>query len=458
MSVPLDAFRDGSPEDREAAANEIRELATETPETLHGSLDRIAEGLEDDEEAIRRYVATTLFEVGVDEPSAVAPVAEALVDALDDESTAVRMGVARPLAELAAVKPQRVRFAIGPLVHALTDAKSVRHSVAWALASLAPRYPEVLHGHVDDLTRALLDDHHPVQTHVLRTLVPLERCYPGLLDVVTDRIRELVTADVAAVRQAACRAAVAHDSTWAETLLHDVARDDPHPVVRETATAVLRARFERETPILDRSADDQAVFEQAVIGHWLAVRTDDDQNAPFLAGRVTAVTRDKSDTDRTEEREYGLRREDFDTRQAWLAAPRIDPTGERTAIHLHDPFGNRGVTLLRVSTGLGAEYTAPDQDVPQLFRPAAVVPVDSDRACLLAAAPGDGLSFAIEGATHEIEVTTAGERDGVYRVAGHNAERGYHITFRPLGENPTMAVFEQGRAFPATDIDLSVAD
>jgi hypothetical protein len=458
-AIPIVPLREGSPEEREAAASEIREIATEDPGRLHGTLDQIVGGLEDDSEAIRRYVATTLFEVGVDDPAVTAPIAEDLVAALDDESTAVRMGVARPLAELAAVNPQRVRFAIDDFVPSLTDVKSVRNSAAWALASLAPRYPEVLNEHIDDITRALLDDHHPVQTHVLRMLVPMERCYPGLLDVVTERLRELLTADVAAVRQAACRAVVAHDPAWAQTLLHDVARDDPHPIVRETAQAELLAHTGEDSgspPAPDDS--DETVFERAGLGHWLAVRTDRDQDVPFLAGRVTAVARAKSEADLTAERERGLRREDFDTRQAWLAAPRIEPSGERTAVHLHDPFADRGINLVRVAQGLGGEYTMPDQQVPRLLRPTEVAPVEPDRACLLAASPGDTLSFAIEGAAHEIDVQSAREDDGVYRVTGRNAEHGYTITFRPLGDAPTMAVFEQGRAFPATDLSLSASE
>jgi HEAT repeat protein len=455
--VPTEQLREGSPGEREAAASEIREIATEEPQRLHGALDQIAGALDEEHEAIRRYVATTLFEVGVDDPRVVAPVAEALVAALEDESTAVRMGVARPLAELAAANPQRVRFAIDDLVPSLTDVKSVRHSVAWALSSLAPRYPEVLHGHVDDITRALLDDHHPVQTYVLRLLVPLERCYPGLLDVVTERLRDLLTAEVAAVRQAACRAVVAHDPAWAQTLLHDVARDDPHPIVRETAQAELMAHTSaNSSPPIGLEANDETVFERAGPGHWLAVRTDREQDLPFLAGRVTAITRAKSEADLTEERERGLRREDFDTRQAWLAAPQIDPSGERTAVHLHDPFADRGINLVRVAQGIGGEFTTPDQQVPRLLRPTEIVSVEPDRARLLAASPGDTLSFAIEGAAHEIEVQSAGTDSGIYRVTGQNAERGYTITFRPLGDNPTMAVFEQGRAFPATDLSLSV--
>lgn len=458
-ALPIVPLREGSPEEREAAASEIREIATEKPGRLHGSLDQIVACLDDEQEAIRRYVATAVFEVGVDEPDVVAPVAEDLVAALEDESTAVRMGAARPLAELAAVNPQRVRFAIDDLVPSLTDVKSVRNSVAWALSSLAPRYPEVLNEHIDDITRALLDDHHPVQTHVLRMLVPMERCYPGLLDVVTERLRELLTADVAAVRQAACRAVVAHDPAWAQTLLHDVARDDPHPIVRETARAELTAHTGAESGSpLGRDATDEAVFEQAGLGHWVAVRADRDQEVPFLAGRVTAISRAKSEADLTEARERGLRREDFDTRQAWLAAPRLDPSGERTAIHLHDPFADRGINLVRVAQGLGGEYTTPGQRVPRLLRPTEIVPVEPDRARLLAAAPGDTLSFALEGAVHEIEIQSAGDEDGVYRVTGRNAERGYTITFRPLGDAPTMAVFEQGRAFPATDLSLSVTD
>jgi hypothetical protein len=352
-----------------------------------------------------------------------------------------------------------VRFAIDVLVPSLTDVKSVRHNVAWALSSLAPRYPEVLHEHIDDITRALLDDHRPVQTHVLGMLVPMERCYPGLLDVVTERLRELLTAEVAAVRQAACRAVVAHDPAWAQTLLHDVARDDPPPIVRETAQAELLAHTEPgSTDPPGRDASDAAVFERAGLGHWLAIRTDRDQDVPFLTGRVTAVTRAKSEADLTEERERGLRREDFETRQAWLAAPGIEPSGERTAVHLHDPFADRGINLVRVAQGIGGEFTTPGQQVPRLLRPTEIVPVDPDRARLLAASPGDTLSFAIEGAAHEIEVQSAGDDDGVYRVTGRNAERGYSITFRPLGDAPTMAVFEQGRAFPATNLTLSTAE
>jgi HEAT repeat protein len=452
-SLPTDRLLAGDCVAREDAARSVRETATSRPATLHGVLDVLLEALADDREAVRRDVANAVFEVGVDEPAAVAPVAERLVSGLDDESAAVRMGLARPVAELAAERPQRVRFAVEPLVTCLTDVESVRHSAAWALSSLAPRYPEVLHDHLDAFTRALLDDYPPVQKHVLRTMTHLERTYPDMLEVARRRVRELTESDVPAVRQAACRAIAANDPPWARSHLTDISREDPHPVVRQFVRSLLGIR--PETATLPAGTADETLFSELPLDSWLVVATDHDHETPYLVGRLSAVCRERSDDDESEMASRGLRREDFETREAWLEAPRVRPSGDRTAVHLHNPFEEYGVNLVRVARDIGSEYTAPDRDVPTLFRPTDLRPVGPDRACLLAASPGDRLSFLLEGADHEIEVHTAGEQDGTYRIAGENAERGYEITFRPLSTDPMMAVFAEGRAFPASNLQLS---
>jgi len=458
-SLPFEALRSGPPEEREAAAQSLSDVATRTPERLYGSLARLADGLDDDREPVRRAVANALFEVALDDPTTVGPVAEPLVDALTDESAPVRMGVARSLAELAAVRPQRLRFAIDRLVPSLTDTERVRENVAWLLASLAPRYPEALGEHVDDITRSLLDEHPPVQRSVLGTLLPLERTDPGLLDVVSTRLQELVTAEQPGVRQTACRAIAANDPPWACRVIRERCRTDAHPVVRETARGAL-AFVEAARPA---SADHdlstpEAVFADATLDTWVAVRTDRDDGASFLVGVITAVTHATSAADEDAMAARDLRREDFESHRAWLTAPRIDPSGERTAVHLHNPVRNDGVNLVAVVDGIGAEYTSPDRDVPSLHRPDAAFACPPDRARLLAARPGDTLAFDIDGAAHEIVVTTAGERDEGYRVAGENRERGYTITFRPLDSDPMMAVFEQGRAFRARNLELTAGE
>lgn len=458
-SLPIQTLHSGTPEERKAAAQTLLGFATRTPKRLHGSLGRVADALADDHEPVRRAVADTLAEVAVDDPAAVGPVAEALVDALTDESEDVRASVARPLAELAAERPQRMYFAIEHLVPSLTDAERVRENVAWALSSLAPHYPETLAEHIDALTRSLLDDYHPVQQYVLRTLVPLERTYPGLLDVATHRLRDLAGSDVAAVRQAACLAIAANEPPWAREELSERCREDAHPVVRETARGALAAvDGTRPAPADPDLTTATGVFADATLGEWVVVRTDRDDETDFFVGTVTALSRAFSQTDADATAARGLRREDFDSRQSWLAAPRIEPSGERLAVHLHDPVRNAGVNLVSVSDGIGTVYTSPDRDVPSLQRPDAVYGCPADHAHLLAARPGDTLAFEIEGAARDIEVTSAGTCDGIYRVVGENRERGYKITFRPLGPDPMMAVFEKGRAFRAGNVTLTAPE
>lgn len=455
-SLPFEDLLSGTTGEREAAAQSFSEVATTTPARLYGSLARLTDALGDDHEPVRRAVATALFEVAVDDPTAVGPVAEALVDALTDESTPVRMGVARPIAELAAVRPQRMRFAIDSLVPSLTDAERVRENVAWTLASLAPRYPEALHDHAEAITRSLLDEHPPVQRSVLRLLCPLERTYPGLLDAECQRVRELLTADPPGVRQAACRVLAISDPPGARTDLRERCREDAHPVVRETARGALAiVEATRPAPADTDFSTVDGVFTDVTLDSWVAVRTDRDDEPTFLVGRVSAITHEPSEKDVAAMDTRGLRREDFDTRTEWLAAPNVEPTGERTAVHLHNPGREYGVNLVSVAQGIGAEYTGPDREVPSLHRPDEVFVCSADRAHLLAACVGDVLAFELEGARHEIIVTTAGDCDDSYRVVGQNHERGYTITFRPLATEPMMAVFEKGRAFRARNVTLT---
>jgi len=453
--LPTEALFATDADRRESAARRVREVAVDHPVRLHGSLGRLADALADDSERVRRDVANALFEVGVDDPAAVDRVAEALVDALDDETTAVRACAARPIAELAGERPRRLRFAVDQLIAALTDVKSVRYNAARTLAALAPRYPELLATDVDPLTRALLDDYHPVQVAVLRALTALERAYPGMLDVLSKRLQELLVSDVAAVRQAACRAVATADQSWSRSTLRDRSQEDPHPLVRETARGELTALTAAPAPA-DRTADlrGTAAFEGVTRGRWLAVRVDREGH-PFLVGRVTAICREECDADAQARRTHGVRREDFQTRQAWLAAPRVEPSGRRVAVHLHNPFAEYGVNLLRTGDGLAAEHTLPDRDGTERTGPETITTVSPDRARLLAATPGDRLAFELEGTAHDIRVTTAGERDGVYRVGGENRRRGYWITFRPLETEPMMAVFEEGRAFRAENVQLT---
>lgn len=453
-SLPFDQLRSGSPDTRAAAAASLSDLAASRPTRLHGSVDHLVEALSDDHEPVRRAVAIAICEVGVDDPAAVSPVAEPLVEALTDDAPAVRRHVARPLADLAAARPRRVRFAVDRLVPSLTDTTGVRTEIARALAALGPRYPEVLAEHIDALTRSLLDDHPPVQRLLLGTLVPLERAYPGLLDVVTDRLETLTVASSPGVRQAACRAVAAAGPPWARDCLRDRSREDSHPVVRETAEAALARLGASGTPGDSLPSAPEAVFTDVTLGTWVVVCTDRDPHS-MRVGTVTAITNERSDTDETAMAARGLRREDFDSREEFLVAPRIDPSGDRTAVHLHDPFQDAGLNLLPVAHGIGAEYTSPDRTVPSLHRPTDVFACRPTRARLLAATPGDHLAFELEGSPHRITVTTADTHDGNYRVTGYNRERGYRITFRPLGDDPLMAVFEKGRAFQARNVQLT---
>lgn len=462
--LPLRALSDGSETERRLAARTIREAAAEQPLRLQGSLARLVDALGDEQESVRRDVANALFEVGVADPTAVAPVADPLVAALSDEVTAVRACVARPLAELAAERPRRVRSAVPALIAPLSDVKSVRSNVAWALSSLAPYYPELLEPHADELTRALLDDHYPVQVSVLRTLVPLERAYPGLCNVVSDRLRELVTAAVASVRQAACRVAAATDQSWVDEALRERARADSHPLVRERARAARAAAATHTDPAVSES-----VFESATLGTWVAVRVDtvtpdpgdddatdaraDRHGTPFLVGRITSTVRDYAATDEAAMASHGVRREDFETRQEWLAAPRFPPSGDRLAIHLHNPAADYGVTLHRADDGIEATHV--DGEDCHDYRAENVLALEPDRARLLAATPGDRLAFELEGATHDVRITTARYRNGRYRITGENEHQGYHITFRPFEAEPMMAVFEEGRAFRARNVSLT---
>ncbi|AQL42843.1 hypothetical protein BV210_09015 [Halorientalis sp. IM1011] len=448
--LPLQALGEGSDTDRRLAARTIREAAAGQPVRLHGSLARIVDALGDGQEPVRRDVANALFEVGVDEPAVIAPVADPLVEALDDAVTAVRACVARPLAELAAERPRRLRFAVPALIPPLRDVKSVRSNAAWALSSLAPLYPELLEPHADELTRALLDDHYPVQVSILRTLIPLERAYPGLCDVVSDRLHELVTADVASVRQAACRAAAATDQPWVDEALRERTRTDSHLLVRERARAIRAAATTADDPAVPES-----VFEGATLGTWAAVRVDRD-GPPFLVGRTTGVVRNRSATDEAAMASYGVRREDFETRTEWFAAPWIPPSGDRTSVHLHNPAADYGVTLRRSAGGINASRV--DGDGCQDYRVADAFALEPDRARLLAATPGDRLAFELEGATHEMRIITAGLRNDRYRVTGENRDQGYRITFRPFETDPMMAVFEEGRAFLARNVSLTAEE
>lgn len=484
--LPIQALCEGSETERRLAARTIREVAAEQPLCIGGSLTRLVDALGDGQESVRRDVANALFEVGVAEPTAIAPVVDPLVEALDDEVTAVRACVTRPLAELAAERPRRVRAAIPALIPPLDDVKSVRSNAAWALSSLAPCYPELLEPYADELTRALLDDHYPVQVSILRTMVPLERAYPGLLDVVSDRLRELLTATVASVRQAACRAAAVTDQPWVDDALRGRAQADSHPLVRERVRTARAAAETHTEPTVPESA-----FESATLGTWVAVRLregasdpvaddgaggrpnrvtsgpgDDDgvstgvrvdpNPTPFLVGETTSIVRDYAATDDAAMASHGVRREDFETQQEWLAAPRFPPTGNRVAVHLHNPAADYGVTLHRPTDGIDVTYV--DGGDCHDYQAADVLALEPDRARVLAATPGDRLAFELEGANHGVRVTTGGYRNGRYRVSGVNRRRGYRITFRPFGAEPMMAVFEEGRAFRARNVSLTTEE
>lgn len=455
-SPPLDQLSDGTPDERAAAARTVREVADRRPARLQGSLDRLGEAASDGYAPVRRNVMAALAAVADDDPPAVGPVAETLVDAVEDDVETVRRDAARAVAALATARPQRVRFAVAPLVASLTDAEAVRTETARALAALSPRYPEAVHVHLDALVRALLDEHHPVQAAVLRALTPVEQTYPGALDAVGQRLQDLIGADAPAVRQAACRAVAANSPSWAETELRERYREDPHPVVRETAQAALAVTDAADAPPETPGGTAMDVLEAVTLGTWVVVRAPED--GELFVGRVSVIARAESETDVEARRARGLRREDFDSRDAWLAAPRVEPSGERRAVHLHDPFGDRGVNLVPVSRGVDAEFTGPDGAAPSIHRAIDVRTVGDDRARLLAAAPGDELAFELDGTEHAVEVTTAGERDGTYRVVGENRERGYRITFRPLGPNPLMAVFAKGRAFRASNVQLTTGE
>lgn len=454
--LPFSALLDGDTDERTAAARRLREVAATSPECLSGSLGRLSEAATDEHEPVRRHVQAALAAVAAERPATVEPAAETLVDGLDDGSAAVREEAARAVADLAAARPQRVRFAVDALVAMLTDTKPVRRACARALAALAPRYPEVLHEHLDPLIRALLDGYYPVLAATLRALTHLERTYPGALDTTQQRLRDLLSATAAAVRQAACRAVAANHPDWARRALQRRCQEEPNPLVRETARAALTELDAAEGPPATPEGSATAVLEAATLGAWVTVGTDD---GTTFVGRVSAVTHDESEADVKRRRAHGLRRRDFEDREAWLGAPRVRPSGERSAVHLHDPFREHGLTLLPVTGGVGAEHTGPDREVPALHHPTAVRTVPSDLARLLAAAPGDELAFQLEGADHAVTVRSAGDDgDGVYRVVGRNDDRGYEITFRPRSQSPLMAVFEKGRAFRAENVRLAAAD
>lgn len=454
-SLPYEELLTGATDERTSAARTIREAATETPTRLHGSLSRLADALADDEPAVRVDVATAIRAVAVADPTAVAPVAESLVAALADDSEAVQADVARAVGDLAVVRPKRVAFALPDLVDALTTDSAVRQEVGRALAALAPRYPERCLRHVDAISRSLLDDHHPVQQCVLRTLVPLERTAPGVVDDRRQRVRDLVTADVAAVRQAACELVAVDEPPWARMVLEDRHRDDPHPAVRETARAALTALDADGTTPPDHPDGTVDVFESVTVRTWLAVDVDDDSAPDLLVGRVTGVERSRRTMDAATAVSRGVDPADFDSRSAWFAAPRVEPMGDRASVHLHNPFGEFGVNLDADDDGLTLEYTSVDQERRSLGRPETVRPCSPDLARLLAARPGDRLAFELDGAAHEVTVRTAAGQD---RLVGENSERGYEITFRPTGPDPLMAVFRKGRAFRASNVQLRTDD
>lgn len=454
-SLPLAALLDGEADERAAAARTVREAATASPAQLGGSLGRLTEAAADEHEPVRRHVQAAFAALAAERPATVEPVAETLVEGLDDSSAAVRASAAQAVADLAAARPQRVRFAVGALVPLLTDDEPVRRACARTLAELAPRYPEVLHAHLDALVRALLDEYYPVQAATLRALTHVERTYPGALDTTQQRTRDLLSSEVAAVRQAACRAVAANGPPWARRTLQRRCREDPHPVVRETARGALTELDAARGPPARPAGEPADLFAAVTLGTWVAVETEDGNT---FVGRVSAVTREESEADAEARRARGLCRDGFADREAWLAAPRVAPSGERSAVHLHNPFREYGLNLVPVAQGVGAEHTGPDRDVPALHRPTDVRAVGPDLARLLAADPGDDLAFELEGADHRVTVRAAGERDGVYRVVGENSDRGYEITFRPHGQAPLMAVFAKGRAFPAENVRLTTGE
>lgn len=455
-SLPLEPLLSGSTEEREAAAARILTAAAESPERLEGSVSRLAAAIEDDHAPVRCDAAAALAAVAEANPTGVGPVAETLVDALADEEQPVRRGAAKAVADLAVARPRRLLFGTERVVGALTDAEPVRRESARTVAALAPRYPEVLSAHRESLLQSLLDDYHPVTAAILRALVPVERAYPGTLDAADQRLRLLLTAEAPAVRQAACRAVAASGPSWMRSELRERCRTEHHPVVRETARAALTAADAAAQPATTPDGSATDLFETVTVGTWMAVDVGTAERP--LVGRVSTVTHDESEGDAETRRARGLAREDFGSRDDWLAAPRIRPSGERRAVHLHNPFAEYGVTLLPAAGDVGVEFTDPHGERSTVHQPTGIRAVSPDRARLLAAAPGDELAFELEGAEHAIRVTTAGEVDGTYRVGGGNGERGYEISFRPLATEPMMAVFAAGRAFRAENVQLRPRD
>lgn len=456
-ALPLETLREGSPEDRTAAAGTVRSVAERSPERLRGSLGRLTAALDDEVSAVRRDVVAALAILAEENPASVAPVAERLVTAVDDDETeAVRSDAARAVADLAEARPERARFAAEVLVGSLTAPQSVRRETARAVAALAPRYPETLREHFGPLRRALLDDYAPVAAAVLRAFTPLERAYPGTLDAAHGRLRAFLSADAAGVRQAACYAVAANRPPWARTELQSRCHEERHPVVRESARAALTTVEADGGPSGRVTGTTAEIVESVTIGTWVVARLAG-STVP-LVGRVTAVVRDESETDAETRRSRGLGQEAFDSRDAFLAAPRVAPSGERAAVHLHNPFAGSGGNLLRGDDGVTAEVVDPTDGTASLKDVTAVHTVSADRARLLAARPGDELAFELEGAAYAVTVSTVGEVDGTYRVVGANADRGHELSFRPFGQNPLMAVFEKGRAFRAENVQLNSAD
>jgi hypothetical protein len=150
---------------------------------------------------------------------------------------------------------------------------------------------------------------------------------------------------------------------------------------------------------------------------------------------------------------HGVRREDFETCREWLVAPRFPPAGDRVAVHLHNPAADYGTILHQSTDGIDATYV--DDGGCNDYHAADALALEPDRARLLAAAPGDRLAFELEGTSHDVRVTTAGYRNGRYRISGENRRRGYRITFRPFETEPMMAVFEEGCAFRARNVTLT---
>jgi hypothetical protein len=422
MGVPTElvtALLEGdSVEERREAASELAERSTGSPAALTPVLDRIVGALHDPDDRVRTAAARVCFEVGTHDAGTVEPLLQELLGSLDDPVPAVRANVARPVAEVVVRDPAAGRVAAGPLRDRLDDrSEGVRHSAAWALEWLATRHPEVVPG--ERLTALLEDTHPPVRKHAARTCalrpVPDERRHEHLVDLLSD--------ESIPVRRAACLALGASARADNQRLLAQVARTDLNDDVRLAARRALReSTYARAVPVPESTADTGAlaailVTGDRAVGNWIRVDVPD---VTPRGGRFRGVVET------------------------------VDPLKGTIALE-NEPVGYR-LELRRTPDGWVGSYEGTERTGSLSVQPSGAERLDDDRTPVHYAVEGDRLAFTVEGTPHSIEVTEHDTETG--RVRGENWMQGYAVEFRPATAGPLRALFERGRAFEATDLEL----